>query len=44
MTDLFNAKQNWEKSSLAKTLKKAPERKAEFTTSSGIPLDRVCTL
>jgi len=36
MTDLKHAKQNWEKGPLARTLKKAPERKPEFTASSGI--------
>jgi methylmalonyl-CoA mutase N-terminal domain/subunit len=41
MIDLLNSKQNWEKGSVARTLKKAPERKPEFTTSSGIPLDRL---
>ena len=41
MTDLINAKQNWEQGPLARTLKKSPERKPELTTSSGIPLDRI---
>jgi methylmalonyl-CoA mutase N-terminal domain/subunit len=41
MSDLLDVKKNWIQGSLARTLKKAPERKAEFTTSSGIPLDRV---
>jgi len=41
MSNQIEAKQNWEKNTLARVLKKAPERKPEFTTSSGIPLDRV---
>ncbi len=41
MADLLNAKKNWETNVVARTLKKAPERKLEFTTSSGIPLERV---
>jgi len=41
MTDLINARQNWEQGPLARTLKKSPERKPEFTTSPGIPLDRI---
>ncbi len=41
MTDLLNAKKNWEASVVARTLKKAPERKAEFTTLSGIPIERI---
>ena len=36
-----DSKQAWEAGPLARTLKKAPERKPEFTTSSGIPLDRI---
>ena len=35
MTDLLNSKQDWEKGSVARTLKNAPERKPEFTTSDG---------
>ena len=36
-------KDEWEARSVTPTLKKAPERKPAFTTSSGIPLDRVYT-
>jgi hypothetical protein len=36
-----DSKQAWEAGPLARTLKKAPERKPEFTTSSGIPLDKM---
>jgi methylmalonyl-CoA mutase N-terminal domain/subunit len=41
MSTVTDSKRAWETGSLARTLKKAPERKLEFTTSSGIPLDRV---
>ncbi len=41
MSTASDAKKAWESGPLARTLKKSPERKAEFTTSSGIPLDRV---
>jgi len=41
MANLIESKKNWESGPLARTLKKAPERKSEFTTSSDIPLDRV---
>jgi len=41
MSNLIESKQAWEKGPLARMLKKSPERKPEFTTSSGIPLDRV---
>nr|MBI2904407.1 methylmalonyl-CoA mutase [Chloroflexota bacterium] len=37
----MNAKERWERESLAATLKKNPERKPAFETSSGIPLERV---
>jgi len=40
MSTPLESKRTWEQNTLAKTLKKAPERKPEFTTSSGIPLDR----
>ncbi len=36
-------KDEWEARSVTPTLKKAPERKPAFSTSSGIPLDRVYT-
>jgi methylmalonyl-CoA mutase N-terminal domain/subunit len=38
---ITNAKRKWEKGPLAATLKKAPERKEHFTTSSGIELERL---
>ncbi|MBN1889242.1 MAG: methylmalonyl-CoA mutase family protein [Thermoflexales bacterium] len=41
MTDLCNAKKEWEAGPLARVLKKSPERRAEFTSSSGITLERV---
>src|SRR5947208_16790972 len=43
-TPLVNAKQTWEKATLEPSLKKAPERKSKFETSSGIPIDRLYTL
>lgn len=36
-------KDNWEKTTLAKTLPKAPERKAMFTSISGTPVERLYT-
>lgn len=36
-------KDNWEKTTLAKTLAKAPERKAAFTSISGTPVERLYT-
>ncbi len=36
-------KDNWEKTTLAKTLPKAPERKAVFTSISGTPVERLYT-
>jgi len=41
MSTISDSKKAYESGSLARTLKKSPERKPEFTTSSGIPLDRV---
>ena len=35
------AKQRWERETLAPALKKAPERRAEFTTISGRPIERL---
>jgi methylmalonyl-CoA mutase N-terminal domain/subunit len=47
MSDAFepieSAKQAWENGTVRKVLQKAPERRAEFHTSSGIPLQRVYT-
>ena len=36
-------KDNWEKTTLGKTLSKAPERKAMFTSISGTPVERLYT-
>jgi len=36
-------KDNWEKTILAKTLSKAPERKPVFTSISGMPMERLYT-
>jgi methylmalonyl-CoA mutase N-terminal domain/subunit len=41
MSNLCNAKKEWEAGSLARVLKKAPERRGEFKTSSGIALERI---
>ena len=41
MLTASDSKKAWESGPLARTLKKAPERKPEFSTSSGIPLDRI---
>ena len=43
MSDLNSAKQHWEESTLSPALRKSPERRAQFETSSGIPLERVYT-
>ena len=40
---LAEKKQNWESTTLKKILDKAKERKPEFSTSSGIPVERVYT-
>lgn len=41
MTDLDNLRRKWQASCVDPMLKKAPERKSHFETSSGIPVDRV---
>lgn len=42
MSEMFNsAKKNWEDTILAKVLGRFPERREEFVTGSGIPVDRV---
>ena len=41
MTDLPEARQQWENDVLGPALRKAPERQPTFETSSGIPLERV---
>jgi methylmalonyl-CoA mutase N-terminal domain/subunit len=41
MADLKSARSKWEKDTLNKSLGKMPERRNPFTTSSGIPLERV---
>ncbi len=44
MTKNGNATHNWEETRVAPILKRFPERKAEFETSSGIPVKRLYTL
>jgi len=39
--ELGQIKQDWEQNKLSKVLSRFPERKAVFTTSSAIPLDRI---
>ncbi|MDK2855575.1 MAG: methylmalonyl-CoA mutase, N-terminal domain [Bacillota bacterium] len=41
--DLRKAKEAWEQGPLAKVTARFPERKAEFTTLSGMPLERLYT-
>jgi methylmalonyl-CoA mutase, N-terminal domain len=41
MTTLKNAKEAWEKVHVDPVISRFPERKAEFSTSSGIPMERV---
>jgi len=41
MTDPELAKRQWEEKILSPALKKSPERREQFETSSGIPLDRL---
>ena len=43
MSSLAEKKAAWETKAVAKTLARAPERQAEFTTSSGIPVERLYT-
>lgn len=43
MTKNGNAKHNWEETRVAPILKRFPERRTEFETSSGIPLKRLYT-
>src|ERR1041385_6976503 len=38
-----DAKREWEEKTLAASLKKAPERKEQFETSSGIEVERLYT-
>ncbi|MCC7451807.1 MAG: methylmalonyl-CoA mutase family protein [Anaerolineae bacterium] len=42
-TSITDAKQQWEDTTVAASLKKAPERKETFLTSSGIELERLYT-
>ena len=42
-TTAETARQRWERERLAPTLKQSPERKKEFTTLSGVPIDRLYT-
>src|SRR5262245_58355383 len=41
MADFAAARDNWEKGAVESSLKRVPERKPEFTTASGIPVDRL---
>jgi methylmalonyl-CoA mutase N-terminal domain/subunit len=41
MTDLDHEKQQWEDRTLGPSLRKSPERRDRFETSSGIPLERL---
>jgi len=43
MDDLKHARQKWEKTTLKKTIDRFPERREQFETLSGIPLDRAYT-
>jgi methylmalonyl-CoA mutase N-terminal domain/subunit len=43
MSDLSKSRQAWETGVLAETLKRFPERRESFSTSSGIPLERLYT-
>ena len=43
MIRLAERKRAWEARTVAKTLAQAPERQADFATSSGIPVDRLYT-
>ncbi|MCB8960752.1 MAG: methylmalonyl-CoA mutase [Ardenticatenales bacterium] len=41
MSDLEQKKEQWEEAMVNRTLKRFPERREEFFTSSGIPIDRI---
>ena len=43
MSKLADRKAAWEEKTVAKTLARAPERREQFETSSGIPVDRLYT-
>jgi len=43
LDDQKRAKQEWEKKNVKPVLDRFPERRAQFETLSGIPLDRACT-
>ncbi|MEJ5197380.1 MAG: methylmalonyl-CoA mutase family protein, partial [Anaerolineae bacterium] len=43
MTRISERKATWEAKTVAKVLARAPERQAEFKTSSGIPVERLAT-
>ncbi len=43
MNDLDAHRKRWEEQTLAPALRKSPERRAQFETSSGIPLERLYT-
>ena len=40
---ISQAKDEWQATTLQRTLNRFPERKTEFQTESGIPVERVCT-
>jgi methylmalonyl-CoA mutase N-terminal domain/subunit len=42
-TTAETARQRWERERLASALKQSPERRKEFTTLSGVPIDRLYT-
>src|SRR5262245_35059944 len=41
MPDFVAAQESWEKRCVEPSLKRVPERKPEFATASGIPVDRL---
>jgi len=43
MASILEGKGHWEKRTLVKTLEKSPERLKEFTTVSGMPIERLYT-
>ncbi|MGC8781415.1 MAG: acyl-CoA mutase large subunit family protein, partial [Anaerolineae bacterium] len=43
MTRIAERKAAWESQTVARVLARAPERRAEFTTGSGIPVERLAT-
>ena len=43
LASITEERERWEKDTLAKTIAKFPERLPEFTTVSGMPIERMCT-